>query len=31
MGDAGEVRAVLTFRRGDKEFRHEFLFRRQKM
>jgi hypothetical protein len=27
----GEARAVLTYRRGDKEFRHEFLFRRQKM
>jgi hypothetical protein len=27
----GEARAVLTFRRGEKEFRHEFLFRRQKM
>ena len=27
----GEARAVLTYRRGDKEFRHDFLFRRQKM
>jgi hypothetical protein len=29
--DEGEVRAVLTFRRGEKEFRHELVFRRQKM
>ena len=27
----GEARAVLTFRRREREFRHEFLFRRQKM
>jgi hypothetical protein len=27
----GEVRIALVFRRGDKEFRHEFLFRRVKM
>ena len=27
----GESRAILTFRRGDKEFRHELVFRRQKM
>jgi hypothetical protein len=27
----GECRVVLTFRRGEKEFRHEFLFRRQKL
>jgi hypothetical protein len=29
--DEGEVRAVLTFHRGEKEFRHELVFRRQKM
>ncbi len=27
----GEARAVLAFRRGDKEFRHELVFRRLKM
>jgi hypothetical protein len=28
---SGDLRVVLSFRRGDKEFRHEFVFRRQKM
>ena len=29
--DEGEARVVLTFRRAEKEFRHELLFRRVKM